>query len=288
LAGCILAALILKASTEPFRDGLASAMRRTVLAPLFSTQATAEKWRGALGSYDVLVAERDSALMRALELEALEAENERLSQLLMLAARLEWGFLPARVLHQTTPGLPTTLTLAAGSEHGVRVLSPVIAAEGLVGVVQSVGPRTSVIGLWTHSEFAAGAMSEDGSAFGIVSPHPGAGGSGYLLVMNNVQYRYALAPGARIVASGTGGVYPAMTPIGAIVEELETESGLSRRYVVRPHVRPQDLTAVIVLDPRRAAAGVGGIFLSPAQRDSARRVMITKGDSIIRARGGSE
>jgi rod shape-determining protein MreC len=285
LAGCILVALVLRAAAPPVKDAIAAFLRSTVLAPLFSMQSAAEKWRGALASYDALVASRDSAVLAALELSTVKAENERLAEMLMLGSRLRWGFIPARVLHQTAPGRPTTVTLSVGAENGVKVLQPVVAVEGLVGVVQSVDARTSVVSLWTNPDFAAGAMPEDASAFGIVSPYGASEGDGYYLVLNNVQYRHRLAPGTRIVASGHGGVHPRMTPIGTIVRELETESGLVRRYLVRPAVRPQDVASVMVLDSARAAAGVAGVWPTQAGLDSARRVMVAKGDSIARARG---
>jgi rod shape-determining protein MreC len=285
LAACILVALVLRAAALPAKDATAAFLRGTVLAPLFSMQSAVEKWRGALASYDAIVASRDSAVLVALELAAAKAENERLSELLMLGSRLRWGFIPARVLYQAAPGRPTTVTLAAGSDHGVKVLQPVIAVEGLVGVVQSVSARTSVVSLWTNPDFAVGAMPEDGSAFGIVSPHGSSEGEGYFLVLDNVQYRHQLAAGTKIVASGHGGVHPRMTPIGTVVSELETESGLVRRYLVRPAVRPQDIANVIVLDSARAAAGMANVWPTQAQLDSARRALVARGDSIARSRG---
>ncbi len=275
LALCILAALILKASSEEVRDGLAAFLRGTILSPLFSMQASTEKWRAALASYDDMVAARDSALLAALEMPTLEAENERLTRMLLLGSRLRTGWIPARVFYDPSLGKHTDVILAAGSDAGIKVLAPVVTSDGLVGAVQSVDKNTSVVRLWTDEEFAVGAMSEDGKAFGIVKPR----GDGYMLELRDVQDR-SLPNGTRIVTAGVGGVYPAMIPIGVIVDTLSAGNAWARSYLVRPAVRPQDISSVIVLDPARAAQGVRGVWPSPAQLDSALKVMAAKGDSI--------
>jgi rod shape-determining protein MreC len=257
-------------------------MRRTVLAPLFTIQETAENWGTALGSYDATIASRDSALLRALDAPALEAENERLRNLLMLAARLRWGFVPARVLHSGMPGRPTSLTISEGSNAGIRILSPVVNEDGLVGVVRSVDARTSVVSLWTDPEFAVGAMSEDRKAFGIITPHPGGGGEAYLLELRDVEIRHTLRNGTRIVAAGVGGVYPEMIPVGTIIDQLQEGTAWARSYLVRPAVTPQDISLVIVLDPDRAAEGIAGVWPSAAARDSMQRAIAARGDSIAR------
>jgi cell shape-determining protein MreC len=255
---------------------------------MFSLQATTEKWGNALRSYNAVVAARDSALLAALQVPALRADNDRLGEMLMLAGRLDWGFIPARVLPNTALGAQTTITIAAGSAVGVKVLAPVIGTAGIVGVVSSVDRNTSVVNLWAHPVFAAGAMSEDGRAFGIVAPHLAIGTDPYLLEMRNVPLRDTLREGTRIVASGTGGVYPAMTPIGTIVRELETGNNWARTYLVRVNVRPHELTSVIILDPARAAAGVREVWPSLKQVDSLARAAARRGDSLARVRHAAE
>jgi rod shape-determining protein MreC len=280
LVVCILLALILKASSDSVREGLASVLRGTVLSPLFAMQATTEKWRAALSSYDDLVASRDSALLIALDLPAVEAENERLTRLMLLGSRLKWGFIPARVLDDASPGKHTAVVITAGSEQGVKVLAPVISADGLVGVVRTVDKNTSVVTLWTDHDFSVGAMTADSGAFGIAVALIIAGGSCYMLELRNVHDRQQILGGTRVVAAGVGGVFPAMIPIGVIVDTLPAGNGWSRSYLIRPAVKPQDISNVLVLDPERAAQGVRNVWPSRAQMDSSARAIAEKGDSL--------
>src|SRR5690606_15013163 len=126
------------------------------------------------------------------------------------------------------------LTLSAGSRAGVERLSPVVAPEGLVGIVENVDPTMSQALLWTHPDFRASAMSEDGNAFGIVQAHVASGPGRYLLEMRGVPFRTAIKPGTLVVTSGMGGVYPRGIPIGTVVGETQTPETWARTYVIRP------------------------------------------------------
>ncbi len=67
------------------------------------------------------------------------AENERLRQLLGLSHRLS-SSVPAEVLHQPQATDGRTLLLSAGTRQGVAPFNPVVAPEGLIGVMLSVSP----------------------------------------------------------------------------------------------------------------------------------------------------
>jgi rod shape-determining protein MreC len=157
-------------------------------------------------------------------------------------------------------------------------------------MVRTVDPNSSIAILWTHSDFAASAMSADRSAYGIVYPHLSESGRDeeipperYLLEMRGVAFRSALKPGTQIVTSGLGGVYPAGIPIGTVLGELRTSEGWARTYLVRPAVRPPDVSNVIVLLPKRIQGqSLERVWRSTASADSAARRIAAAGDSIAR------
>ena len=110
----------------------------TVLAPLVWLQTRAEEGRTSRVRFRIVTAERDSAAYLAQFLPSLRAENERLRQLLRLSHRLNTSYVPAEVLHQPHATDGRTLLLSAGSRQGVAPFNPVVAPEGLIGVVLSV------------------------------------------------------------------------------------------------------------------------------------------------------
>jgi rod shape-determining protein MreC len=225
-----------------------------------------------------------------MQLAKLETENERLRALLGLGRELQWGFVSAEALRAQSIGEDNTLTLTVGARAGVEPKTPVVAPEGLVGMVRTVDPTSSIAIMWTHSDFAASAMSADRSAYGIVYPHLSESGRGenipperYLLELRGVAFRSALKPGTQIVTSGLGGVYPAGIPIGTVLGELRTSEGWARTYLVRPAVRPPDVSNVIVLLPKRIQnQPVDRIWRSTVSADSAARRIASAGDSIAR------
>jgi rod shape-determining protein MreC len=203
--------------------------------------------------------------------------------MLGLGRRLRWGFVPAEALFSRSPGEEYTVVLSAGSRAGVRPFSPVVAAEGLVGMVKMVDPTMSIAIVWPHPDFRVSAQSADGGAFGIVAAHLGDEPDRYLLEMRGVPLRTSLTPGTLIVSSGLGGVYPRGIPIGVVQRELRTSEVWANTYLVRPAVLPADMSSVMILHPQRTSAGVSGVWelISPdsAAADSARRA-----DSLARER----
>jgi rod shape-determining protein MreC len=260
LVACVAVAGFALILPPSLRDPAASGLRRTLVAPLVSLQRTAERGRNALVTHDALMRERDSLALVAQRGAGLGDDNMRLRALLGLAAEVQWGFVSAEILHGRGPGEDYTVALTVGRNQGVQPFSPVVAPQGLVGMILSADPGLSLAMVWAHPDFRASAMAEDGSAFGIVKAHGGAGAARWLLELNGIPFRQQLKAGVRIVTSGLGGTYPRGIPIGTIVEELKTSEGYARSYLVRPAVTPPDLTAAMVLLPPRVKAGVGGVW----------------------------
>ncbi|MFL5577564.1 MAG: rod shape-determining protein MreC, partial [Gemmatimonadaceae bacterium] len=272
------------------REAFAAGLRRTVVAPLVSLQRRAELSRSAFLTHDATTAQRDSVALGALSVPALEMENERLRRLLGLGAKLRWGFVAAEAIHSSelrsrTPADEFTLTLTAGSDAGVRPFSPVVAPEGLVGMVQTVDPTMSLAITWANPDFRVSAMTADSGVVGIVQAHLGGGPDRperYLLELRGVPFRSSVQPGTLVVSSGFGGVYPRGIPVGTVLSELNTAEGWARAYLVRPAVPPPEVSSVMILQPQRVAAGVRNVWSSVAAADSAARRVVVAGDSLAR------
>jgi rod shape-determining protein MreC len=228
------------------RDPVASGLRRSVLWPLLQLQTQSEQLRTSRTRLAQVTAERDSAALAAVFLGELRAENARLRELLGLRIRLGSRFVPAEVLHQATPTDPLTIVISAGAGQGVRQLAPVVAPEGLLGIVSHVDASTSVVATWAHPEFRASGMASDGSVYGILSPHGTSGPGGWLLELDGVPYRQRVPFGTVILTSGLGGVLPRGIPVGTVIG-VAGETEWERTYLVRPAVPPGAVTHVMVL-----------------------------------------
>ena len=284
--GCVIFALVALVLPLQMREPLAEVLRRSVVAPLVNLQSNAERWHAAWQLSEERTAHLDSAVMRGFNAVALQSENDELRKLLGLGARLHTGFVPAEAVHNAVrEDIVTTLTLTAGTRAGIKVYSPVVSPEGVVGLVQTADPTISIAILFSHPDFRASAMSGDGTAFGIVYPHlqQGLGGGGeYLLELRGVPFRTTLTAGTMIYTSGLGGTFPRGIPIGSVLRELKTAEGWTRTYLLQPSVNPSKVNSVMVLTTQRSSQRLDNVWQMVARIDSATRSVSNAGDSIVR------
>src|SRR5690606_11478475 len=153
------------------------------------------------------------------------------------------------------PGAESTFFVDVGARDGGVVGSPVLAADGLLGVIQEVGEHTAQGIEWTHPHFRASAMTSDGDATGIVEPRRGRFREEDLLTLTGAPSHPDIRPGTRVVTTGRGGIYPRGIPLGTVVRIDEADTGWRKSYLLRPMVRPEGVTHVIVAIQRDRRGG---------------------------------
>ncbi len=232
---------------DPSQNEVASLLRASVLRPFILTREVLVRRSIHAEDTEVLQARLDSLKVVIVNSSTLFEENTRLRRLLDLSERNPDGYVPASVLSAGMPGSESMFLLDVGSDQGVTRDSPVITDRGgLLGVVRRAAATSATGWDWTHPQFRASAMTEDGSVAGIVRATPGGFGEGYRLLLDGVPFQQELEPGVVLVTSGLG-VYPRGIPIGVVVEESDTREGWNRSYWLRPSVSPGEATHVLVL-----------------------------------------
>jgi rod shape-determining protein MreC len=248
LLACLALSLGAIALPDRWSLALAGGLRETALMPVLWLQQRAAEGRTSRSRFQALQAERDSAAYAAQTLAEVLAENERLRGLLGLRSREAFRTTPAEVLHQTVPTDGRTLVLSVGGGSGIAPGSPVVAPAGLLGVLLTVGPRTSIAMTWAHPEFRVSATTEDGAILGIVAPSPSADASEAYLEFRGVAFRDTVATGTLVVTSGLGGVFPRGIPIGRVAGVRKEELGWERIYRLAPLANPGRISHVLVLE----------------------------------------
>jgi rod shape-determining protein MreC len=167
----------------------------------------------------------------------------------------------------------------------VAEFSPVVAPEGLIGVVLSVSRRSSVAMSWAHPEFRVSAFTVSGNAFGVVAPsNEGRNGEG-ALEFRGVPYRDSVPLGTLVLSSGLGGVFPKGIPVGTVIGTVREEAGWERVYRLRPAANPGSAAHVLVLVGGRPAnltsAFPSDSLLEAMRLDSIAR--IHRADSLAKA-----
>jgi rod shape-determining protein MreC len=249
-------------------ERVAAGVRRTVLAPLVWLQQRAVEGRTSRGRFDAAEAQRDTAVLRAQGLDQLRGENAALRLLLGLGRRPELRFVPAEILHQPQPTDGRSLLLSAGGRQGLQPFQPVVAPEGLLGVVRTVDEGFAVAMTWADPEFRASAVTADGAVSGIVAATAAESPSLALLELRGVPFRDSVAVGTLVVTSGLGGVYPRGIPVGTVLAQVRVQEGWERVYLLRPLASPSSAVHVMVVTGTRASTVAPAFLADTAVRDT--------------------
>jgi rod shape-determining protein MreC len=242
----VILALSLSYLPATAQQRIARTMRATVLRPFLVTQARLASARMNARDVEELMVQMDSMTAVLSTQAALSDENRALRRLLDLAERAGPTFLPATVLRAGTAGSESMFLVAVGSVQGVYEGAPVVTRNGLVGVIREVQKEISRGMDWTHPDFAASAMLEDGTMFGFVDNRRGAFREVDRLVLDGTAYNEEALPGTRVLTSGLSGVYPRGIPVGVIDEVEETQGEWRKSYWLRPMVEPGQVTHVLI------------------------------------------
>ena len=247
---CLLLALTTSYLPGPAQHRIAWSMRVTVLRPFIATQARlVPAWDNRV-QVAVLRQQLDSLAASLSTQAALRDENRTLRNLLDLAERVEPSFKATSVLRGGTPGSESMFIVQLGSRDGITMGAPVVSRHGLVGRILEVREEISLGMDWTHPDFRASAMLENGTMYGIVENRRGTFREEDRLVLNGTAYYESAPRGTLVVTSGLAGVLPRGIPIGRIGGVEDVEGRWRKAYRLEPMVEPGSVTHVIVLTDR--------------------------------------
>ena len=235
--------------TVPLRAGIATALHpieRALLVPVEIVQGGSSYLLGlrqALANEEQ--ARRDLARQseRALRVEQLQVENNRLRALLELRPALNVKSLAAEVLYDAPDPFSRKVIIDRGATHGVAVASPVINEAGVLGQVTRVYPLSSEVTLLADKDAAIPVLNTRNqlrsAAFGI---------------RNGMELRFMagnadVQVGDLLTTSGVDGVYPPGLPV-AKVTLVDRKIDTSFARILLEPVAPSDAVRhVLVLEP---------------------------------------
>jgi hypothetical protein len=101
--------------------------------------------------------------------------------------------------------------------------------------------------------------------------------------LRGIPFRSQLKPGALVVSSGLGGVWPRGIPIGTVLQEISTAESWARTYLLKPVVSPADVGAVMILRNDRVSKGFENVWSSVAAAEAAAQRIVVAGDSAAKS-----
>jgi rod shape-determining protein MreC len=192
--------------------------------------------------------------LRAARQRELELMNHRLKHLLALQRRLPTHAVAAQVTARDATVWFQSLVLNKGSSHGIEPGMPVLAPEGVVGVIASTSPHAARVLLLTDPNSGVDVLVQRTRVRGIVSGRLEEGA-----VLKYVGRAEDVRVGDRIIASGLDGVFPKGMPVGRVTRvSRDDPGGLFLRAEVTPAADASRLEEVLVAEPGGGAlSGTG-------------------------------
>jgi rod shape-determining protein MreC len=178
-------------------------------------------------------------------------ENNKLRDLIEFKQASPFRMTAARVVKRVSSTWWNTLIIDKGSLDGLSTDSPVISAAGLIGKTGKMAPHMAEVILLTDEMCRVSAKVEGSLEQGIIS-----GERAGLELRPDLRLRFLsknalIAPGANVVSTGEGGVFPAGLLIGR-VKRFENRE-VSGEAVVEPTVDFGNLEYVFIVEMQRSS-----------------------------------
>lgn len=163
-----------------------------------------------------LVAQNQAYAIRLQTLSKDETENQALRAQLGLKNATPYPIVSAQVLYQVLDPYVRKLVLSAGSDDGVKLGQPVIAADGLVGQITEVETNNSEVTLITDTKVNVPVrVQRNPSVRGFIS---GNKSEGFLELRIFNQENADLLKDDLLVTSGLDGLYPANIAVAKVID----------------------------------------------------------------------
>ena len=197
--------------------------------------------------YNKLRAENDELTYKSLLNDELEAENERLRNMLnVFDEKKSMNPIMAQVTGKETSSWFQMFTIDKGSKQGIKENMAVINADGLIGYIYKVYETSSEVISIVDSRASVAALIESSRDQGIVK--------GTLGIEEDAACRMSYLPvdlvprpGDTVVTSGVGLSFPKGLKIGVIRESTRYMDENKHYVVIEPYVDFMHIEEVIVL-----------------------------------------
>jgi rod shape-determining protein MreC len=226
-------------------------------ANYFSSVSSLEEENARLRS------ERLSSAETLLRTQELEAENERLRQLLEVRERQKISGRVAQILYAPRDPFSRRVVVDKGLQDRILAGQPVVDAAGVVGQVTRIFPFVSEITLITDKDQAVPVQilrtGQRSVVFGL--------GDGRL-ELRFLPVSADVRNGDMLVTSGLDGVFPRGLPVARISHIERDASYTFARIYCLPMAGVENFGEVMVLDPREALAIPEEVRAPPASQQA--------------------
>ncbi|MFT5124906.1 MAG: rod shape-determining protein MreC [Kiritimatiellia bacterium] len=184
---------------------------------------------------------------RVNELESLALQNTQLRQQLGFRSKSPNRMIASEVIGRDISGWWQTVRLAKGSRHGIQVNQAVVTADGLVGRVSVVSPRTCDVLLISDPSCRVHAELENSGSYGVLHGKGPSVNGDVICRMDLINKAMDIREKTAVRTSGLGGIFPPDVLIGYVTRVERDASGLYQEAEILPAVDLSELNFVFVI-----------------------------------------
>ncbi len=171
-----------------------------------------------LDETNAIIAE-ENALLRA-KLEKLKSLKKDSSGIVKEDSTLQYEFITAKIINNSTQWQNNTLTIDKGVEDGINIGMGVLGSGGIVGKVRYTNNRYSVLTSLLHSGFTISSRIKDKVELCTVEWN---GRDPGLIEVKFVPRHHSIKIGDSVLTSGYNAIFPANIAI-AVISDIQLES----------------------------------------------------------------
>lgn len=237
--------------TQPLRALLATALhpvQRALLVPVALWERTDDYAGGLQAALASEAAARRALAVqaeRAIRVEQLLSENERLRALLDLRSSFTVKSQAAEVLYASTDPYSRKVVIDRGQTQGLVAGSPVITEAGVIGQLTRLYPLSSEVTLLVDKDAAVPVLNVRTGSRSVALGSASGDGLELRFMAGNADVQV----GDELRTSGLDGVYPPGLPVARVVDvDRKSQAGFARIRLL-PVASPDAVRHVLVLEP---------------------------------------
>ncbi len=198
-----------------------------------------------------LTKENSDLKKKLLEYSDLKQQNDQLRKVLNFKdSRDNYNYVATNIIGYAGGNILDGYIVDKGKNDGIEKGMIVIAADGLVGQVTSVGSNWSIIKSILNENIAVSVKVESTKEnTGILRGYRGTNGNAECKV-ENLPMNSNIKEGDTIVTSGLGQIYPKDIMIGKVVSVEEDKVNVMKNAVVKPSVDFNKLEGLFIVVPK--------------------------------------
>ena len=192
--------------------------------------------------------EENAELKRKMyEFDTIKSENRRMKDFYgIVEENPSYRMTTADVVGRDASDKFYSFTVDKGKKHGVKMYSPCVTKEGLVGLVTTVGPDYAKVSTILDSTCEVGVEVLESHDIGVTE------GTAPLALEGNLKLCYLprdskARVGDTVFTTGIGGIFPKGLILGRIKEITPDSQGLTLNAVIEPPIDIRKVTDVMII-----------------------------------------